>query len=488
MTIWLLLALLGHIFALPLMLASVNYTGRYDAIYYPVGQSRAVFGNVFDYNVILSPLLPITQDNLLTGIEACSASKASIPKGFTTCENYFCSPTIPTYLNTTPQNIRRHWDVLTYCSLCSATGAQGFTLVDLNETRCPWVNLNYSCPQGVQTNESICVPYVTSSSMIHFQPMYYYPADQKFYAVKDYIHTTFIPAIDLGVPYLFTILYFILLVFTLIFGVIPEFITVIWATQKDWRSKNVCHHLGVIFGFRTQSYFWLMISEILGFLFFFVYSVGTAAGTRYKTQLVLGLIICLTTALLSYISLISLWTYILIQTESKEMVRNPTTWYHKLILIIMYVFMLLFCFVGDLLRGLIPQAPQAAVGYGVWCILLLFVILALGTSFIIVGMILYISIKRKFASVGDNDVSFAKLRFTRIMFGINLVLLSFAIYLIWFIIVNYGGLDLTTTVVLLLSDIFLYVWLLVWNFLMLVIIWPVSFYSWVWGKIKPVKN
>jgi hypothetical protein len=125
----------------------------------------------------------------------------------------------------------------------------------------------------------------------------------------------------------------------------------------------------------------------------------------------------------------------------------------------MYIVFSIVSLSGAILRFLIQTHPIIEKIYGAWVIIFLIIQSFMFLLFLVVGIYLYIKIK----SVLKGEIQFLQLKFTRQMMVTDVLVGSFVIYLLYFSIVQFAGLDFFGWPILLLSDMFLYAWLTTWG-------------------------
>lgn len=303
------------------LIPSENVTGKFDKIYFPREQGRSVYGITYDYSIIVAPFLPVNDKKFASSLEFCSLGKRSLPVN-TTCFNYFCSNNTPVHLKNATLSIKRHWDVLTYCSLCSESGNNNLTLISLSSPNntCKWIDVRGICSQAIHDNDTICIPFVTTSNVKAIPaPMYYYFNEEKFYGVRDFTTLVFIPALDVWIPVIFTFLFIIMLIITIALVVIPEIIFLIMRVNP---ILGCWVNFTSFIGYRTHSMLWYLLSGLVCSSFFIAYSLGLTGGERYKTELIIGMILSMFISVLSYVSILVLWVYTIQQTETINTVKT----------------------------------------------------------------------------------------------------------------------------------------------------------------------
>lgn len=143
--------------------------------------------------------------------------------------------------------------------------------------------------------------------------MYYFINEQKYYNVKDFTTVVFMPFIDIWIPFIFTILFVFTIIISFFLVIIPE---IIFLFLKIDKLRGAWFNIKMIFGYRSHSIVWYLLSEIVSSSFFLAYSFSLINGDRIKTELILGLILGMFLSILSYVSILALWVYTIQQTDS----------------------------------------------------------------------------------------------------------------------------------------------------------------------------
>lgn len=138
----------------------------------------------------------------------------------------------------------------------------------------------------------------------------------------------------------------------------------------------------------------------------------------------------------------------------------------------LYFFIFCVTLFGFVLRAIINQSLAVQILYGIWLIAFIIILTIMTISFFLIGIILFYKIKRIFKV--NEDIKFGQLKFTKIMMAIDLFVLTMIIYLLFFTIIQFTELDIFGYHVLFLSDIFLYLWLLVYNILTFLILFDMK--------------
>lgn len=216
-------------------------------------------------------------------------------------------------------NYKKHYDLLTYCHLCSNGAKFNFSLYDPHvQKNCNWTFHKDVCPDGLETTDSICIPYVTREYVDYPFGFYYFKSLNKFLAKNDLTHTFILPLMDIHIPHTCTILFWSVLTFTILFIAIPEvFVTFL----KLNLNHSFFSNLITFFGFRIQSILWVLTAESIAVGFFTMYSIDIFIGNRQKTLLISGLIISLFISLFAYLGFISLWIHIIETSDSIEPIK-----------------------------------------------------------------------------------------------------------------------------------------------------------------------
>lgn len=310
-----------------LMVPSPTHKNKFNNIYFP--QSRTFYGVNLKYNIVYAPLLP--NYNITTSPDICNLGKhlfsnllvlRSVPRANFSCHNYFCSEEKPFHLQTNPPDYKKHYDVLTFCHLCRNGARFNFSLFDpVIEKRCNWTEHKQACPEGLGTDESICIPFIVRDRVKFPIGFYFFEKLNLYLAQKDFTHIYVLPAVDIHIPHTCTILFWAVFIFTVTFIAIPEVVVTILKVNS---SQTFLTNLLSFFGFRMQSVFWVLASEGLAVGFFTMYSIEIFLGFRQKTLLISGLILTLFISLFAYLGFIALWIHIIETSDSIEPIQVRT--------------------------------------------------------------------------------------------------------------------------------------------------------------------
>jgi len=219
------------------------------------------------------------------------------------------------------RNRKRHWDVLTYCTLCSKSISQNFSLnyIQENKNSCLSIDIDEVCPYSIKNTDSICIPFIIRGQPKYPNGFYYFPKDDKFFSSRDFMHLFFLPLSDIYIPHLFTFTAWLLLFMTIFIIVIPEIIFILISKR---RTNLILRFLSN--GYRNLSILWLLLSQLLLVASFTLYSIGILNFTRLKTELIFGVIFTLFLSLICYVGIISLWVHILEQSDHLHKVNVST--------------------------------------------------------------------------------------------------------------------------------------------------------------------